>query len=265
MNKGWPYLLTIILLVACIPARPQVGVQTPIRQNKAEASKSPSPKAVKGETIIEYRGYTVSYNSDNRIPNWVSYELTADETDGPYSRKGKDFQVDISANVPQADAYDYRGSGWSRGHMAPAGDFKWDDQAMWETFYYTNCCPQDVKLNNGSWNVLENKVRSWARQFGCVSIITGPIVGKNNGGRIGSHGVVVPDAFFKALLTSASGGFQGIAFVMQNESQSQSLSESYMSINDLERITGFDFFSSLPDTVEEEVESKVDLAFWRIR
>ena len=84
--------------------------------------------------------------------------------------------------------------------MAPAGDFKWDDGAMWDTFYYTNCCPQDEKLNNGSWNVLENKVRTWARQFGNVYVVTGPIIGQNRGGMIGSHGVVVPDAFFKAVL-----------------------------------------------------------------
>lgn len=92
---------------------------------KAEDSK----KAIKSESqrtddVIEYLGYSVSYNKDRKIPNWVSYELLASETDGPYSRKGKNFRQDPSLRLPQAEDNDYRNSGWSRGHMAPAGDFK---------------------------------------------------------------------------------------------------------------------------------------------
>ena len=149
--------------------------------------------------------------------------------------------------------------------MAPAGDFKWDDGAMWDTFYYTNCCPQDEKLNNGSWNVLENKVRTWARQFGSVYIVTGPIIGQNQGGKIGVHGIVVPDAFFKAVLAYSDEAFHGIAFIMFNNSTPQRLPESYLSINDLEKISGLDFFPELDDTVEETVEDNVDLYFWKIR
>ena len=117
------------------------------------------------DCIIEYNGYTVSYDEVARIPAWVAYELTSEEANGTIGRSGKNFRPDDKAKVVQADNYDYRSSGWSRGHMAPAGDFKWDDGAMWDTFFYTNCCPQDEKMNNGSWHVLENKVRTWARQF----------------------------------------------------------------------------------------------------
>lgn len=112
------------------------------------------------DCIIEYNGYTVSYDEAARIPAWVAYELTSEEANGTIGRSGKNFRPDDKAKVVQADNYDYRNSGWSRGHMAPAGDFKWDDGAMWDTFFYTNCCPQDEKMNNGSWHVLENKVRT---------------------------------------------------------------------------------------------------------
>ena len=217
------------------------------------------------DCIIEYNGYTVSYDEDSRIPAWVAYELTADEANGTIGRSGKNFRPDEKAKVVQADNYDYRGAGWSRGHMAPAGDFKWDDGAMWDTFYYTNCCPQDEKLNNGSWNVLENKVRTWARQFGSVYVVTGPIIGQNQGGRIGVHGVVVPDAFFKAVLAYYDEAFHGIAFVMFNNSTPQRLPESYLSINDLEVILGLDLFPALDDSVEEKVEGDIDLIFWKIR
>lgn len=184
---------------------------------------------------------------------------------GYIGRSGKNFRPDEKAKVVQADNYDYRGAGWSRGHMAPAGDFKWDDGAMWDTFYYTNCCPQDEKLNNGSWNVLENKVRSWARQFGSIYIVTGPIVGQNQGGKIGKHQVVVPDAFFKAVLTYSNDKYHGIAFVMFNNSTTQRLPESYLSINEVEKILGLDLFPALDDSVEEIVEEDVDLEFWKIR
>lgn len=217
------------------------------------------------ECIIEYNGYTVSYDETARIPVWVAYELTADEADGTISRGGRSFRPDEKIQVVQADNNDYRGSGWSRGHMAPAGDFKWDENAMRDTFFYTNCCPQDEKLNNGSWNVLENKVRTWARQFGSVFVITGPIVGQNQGGRIGAHQIIVPDAFFKAILVCKDEAYHGISFVMFNTPAKQMLLDSYLSINDLEKISSLDFFPLLDDSIEEDVEDEVDLKFWNIR
>lgn len=217
------------------------------------------------QSIFEYSDYALLYDESKRIPTWVAYELTKEEADGPIGRDGKDFRTDENAKVIQADYLDYRGSGWTRGHMAPAGDFKWDELAMWDTFYYTNCCPQDEKLNNGSWNALESRVRNWARRFGSVYIVTGPIVGKNQGGRIGAHGIIVPDAFFKAVLTYSDEAYHGIAFVMFNNSTTQRLLDSYLSINDLEGITGIDFFPALDDSIEESIENEVDLSFWRIR
>ena len=223
------------------------------------------PACGDNEHIIEYSGYVVSYDEASRIPVWVAYELTEEETYGTFSRDGKDFRPDENDRAVQADDYDYRGSGWSRGHMAPAGDFQWDDFAMWDTFNYTNCCPQDERLNNGSWNTLEKRVRNWARQFGSVFVVTGPIIGQNQGGRIGYHGVVVPDAFFKAVLVYTNEAYHGIAFVMYNNSTPQRLSESHLSINDLEALTGLDLFPALDDSEEETVEDGVDLGFWRIR
>lgn len=223
------------------------------------------PSHSDNDCIIEYNGYTVSYNETTRIPSWVAYELTAEEANGTINRSGKNFRPDERVKAVQADNYDYRNSGWSRGHMAPAGDFKWDEGAMWDTFFYTNCCPQDEKLNNGSWNVLENKVRTWAREFGSIFVVTGPIVSQTQNGKIGTHQITVPDAFFKALLVYKDEAYNGIAFVMFNSPTTQKLPESYLSINELEKLSGLDFFPSLDDSIEENVEDKVDLKFWNIR
>lgn len=215
--------------------------------------------------LIEYCGFEVLYSAQSRIPIWVQYELTADETDGPYTRKGRQFRPDETLSVVHADNDDYRNSGWSRGHMAPAADFKWSDKAMWDTFYYTNCCPQDQSLNNGQWNTLEQKVRSWAKKYGRVFVVTGPIIDENKYGTIGAHRVVVPDAFFKAVLAETPYGLQSVAFVMQNKSHNENMQKCALSVNDLERLTGIDFFSNLPDSIEEDVEGSYDLKFWGLK
>ncbi|MBO7279483.1 MAG: DNA/RNA non-specific endonuclease [Bacteroidales bacterium] len=208
--------------------------------------------------IIAYSAHIISYNSKRKIPNWVSYELLASETDGPNSRKGLKFCPDPSLNLPQADDCDYRNSGWSRGHMAPAADFKWSQEAIIETFYFTNCCPQNQKLNSGQWSTLEKKVRMWANQFGQVVVVTGPLVWENQYGTIGEHNVVVPDAFFKAVLA----GKQSIAFVMYNKANNENMQRCAMSVDKLEELSGFDFFTELDDTIESVVEATYDLKKW---
>ena len=263
--------LTILMMSCGGHGRPPIPgtvrpVAVPVGTNSTKhlAPKTEdSRKAIKSELqrtddVIEYLGYSVSYNKDRKIPNWVSYELLASETDGPYSRKGKNFRQDPSLRLPQAEDNDYRNSGWSRGHMAPAGDFKWSDDAMWDTFYFTNCCPQNQSLNAGQWNTLEQKVRDWAKMFGKVYVVTGPIIGKNIYGTIGNNRVVVPDAFFKAVLAND----QTIAFVMHNHNNNENMQKCAMSVDDLEALTGIDFFAEQVDDFEDQVEATYNLRNW---
>lgn len=260
-----PILLSIIV-VSCgehrrpnlphaIPTRVEHTHSNIVSDDKTNQVHTPSSDCTE---IIRYKGYVVSYNKERKIPNWVSYELLASETDGPYSRKGKNFRQDLNLKIPQADDYDYKNSGWSRGHMAPAGDFKWSDEAMWETFYFTNCCPQDQSLNSGQWSTLEKKVRGWANKFGTVVVYTGPIVVDNIYGTIGRNKVVVPDAFFKAIQS----GEKSIAFVMYNHNKNENMQKCAMSVDDLELLTGIDFFTELDDTIEAKIEATYNLRDW---
>lgn len=253
----------MFILLGCIPSHPRQGTVRTVPQRQIQTKSQPSAKKAITQDIIEYEGFTISYNSQWRIPNWVSYELTAEETDGPFSRKGKDYMADPTSKVPQADAYDYRGSGWSRGHMAPAADFKWSDKAMTESFYYTNICPQDVQLNNKYWSTLENKVRSWARLFGSIYVVTGPIVTSNSNKRIGAHNVMVPDAFFKAILARSEDRWASIGFIMLNTSEPRHLMDCAVTVNEVEEMTGIDFFCFLEDSVEEIVEGTIDYIIWK--
>lgn len=204
------------------------------------------------------------YNFKTKIPVWVKYEFTAKETDGPYTRKGMFFRQDEKIIVPQADDSDYRRSGWSRGHLAPAGDFKWSEDAMWETFYYTNCCPQNEKLNSGLWNSLEMRVRRWANEYSKVEIVTGPIIGENRYGTIGANKVVVPDKFFKALLIHNGTCYHAIAFVVLNSEQNAPLKNCAITVNELEKLINTDLFSFLDNQIEESVEGSLNYKIWRL-
>ena len=223
------------------------------------------PASDAGGVLITHKGYTLSYNAAARIPEWVAYELTADETYGDADRDDAMFRMDPSFKKTQAMREDYSGSGWTKGHMACAADFQWDEDAMDETFYLTNICPQDEVLNAGDWNYLEKQTRRWARENGRVWVVSGPIIGDNIYGRIGERNVVVPDAFFKAVLMEKHGKYHSIAFVMGNDDERYYLYDCSMSVNELEKLTGIDFFPALDDSVEESVESRTEYSVWDIK
>lgn len=248
------FISIAILLCGCV-SQQKILVEAPYGLPFATAS---APRG----TTLAYKGFYVSYNTNNKTPNWVCYSLTDRETQGDYSRKGKQFRPDPNLALPQADNNDYRNSGWSRGHMAPAADFKWDENALDDTFYFTNCCPQDEKLNSGQWNTLEKKAREWAKKYGEVTIVTGPIYQKRTYGTIGKNKVAVPDAFFKALLVFSENGAQAIAFVMNNSKQNENMQRCALSIDELEIITGYDFFPNLDDSIEKTIEASFSLKAW---
>ena len=222
------------------------------------------PAEVAGDAVVRYSGYVSSYNQQTLIPDWVAYELTASETDGDEQRGDRQFSMDKRVKGRQAMREDYYDSGWTKGHMAPASDFRWSETAMDETFYFTNVCPQNEHLNSKDWEYLERQVRGWADRFGKVWVVTGPIIGTNRYGRIGERGVVVPDSFFKAVMACKNGKYHSIAFIMDNDNDRYWLNECAVSVNDVERITGLDLYPVLDDSLEESVEDQVSLSFWGI-
>ena len=215
--------------------------------------------------IVRYQGFISSYNTETLIPDWVAYELTAEETTGDASRMDKTFGMDLSFRGKQAMREDYANSGWTKGHMAPAADFFWDDDALSETFYFMNICPQKEQLNNKDWQYLEKQVRAWAKKYGKVWVVSGPIIGDNIYGTIGKDHVVVPDAFFKAVMVHDGRRYQSIAFIMGNDAERYWLYDCALSIDELEARTGIDFYPALPDDIEDNAESGYDFSVWGIR
>lgn len=277
MNRLISIVLVALLSCSCIPARPTGNRPAPRAATPAVQTKSvlQTPSGVSGleipafgnnQNIIKHPGYTSCFNTSYLIPDWVAYELTAQELRGTVKRpKNSLFQPDPSFRGRQPDRFDYSDSGWDKGHMAPCADMKWSDDAMFESFYFTNVCPQNHSMNAGDWQTLEEKARDIANAKGSLYIVCGPIIGRNQYGTIGTQRVVVPDAFFKAFLYKDNSGFHSIAFVMPNEERHHLLKYYALTVNEVEAMTGFDLFFKLSDQVEESVESQLNLADWMIR
>lgn len=214
------------------------------------------------EQVIVHAGYTVSYNPDWHIPNWVAYELTKSETYGNIDRADH-FDPDPDVNGVCPNFRDYSRSGYDRGHMAPAGDMKWDETAMKESFYLSNICPQDHNLNKGDWNTLEENARHWARKYGNIYIVCGPIVSQQPK-TIGYNHVAVPDGFYKVFLCKINGKWESIGFYFDNKPGSGNLRDYCKSVDEIERMTGIDFFSTLDDSIENKVEATYHAQAWKL-
>ena len=207
------------------------------------------PVIEKGEIVIHHYGHSLSYDPEAMIPRWTAYTLYADDIYGDAVRPQR-FVPDPApelAGFPLAEHWHYSRSGWVRGHMVPAGDLKYDQQAMNDSFLTTNVCPMDQGFNNGIWKRLEEKVRKLADKFDLVYIITGPVIGENRFGKVGDSDILVPDAFYKALLVPYKGSYLSIGFYMPNEAapRGAKLKDYAVTLAELENITGRIFFASI--------------------
>ncbi|EJX10079.1 DNA/RNA non-specific endonuclease [gut metagenome] len=223
-----------------------------------------SLKGKRSELILHRTGYSVSYNRDWKIPNWVAWELNRQKLIERESRSNK-FLPDPDLTVKEAvTTDDYKRSGWDRGHMCPAGDNRWHWKAMQESFYMTNICPQNNNLNRGDWKELEENCRKWAEREGKIYIVCGPILYNMKHEIIGKeHKIIVPEAFFKVILCTTSKPAKSIGFIYKNTSGNRPLDAYVNSVDDIERITGIDFFPALPDPLEKQVESSYNLKLWK--
>lgn len=222
----------------------------------------PALRKNSGEQILHRTAMTISWNKETRTPNWVAYLLKDADMDGNLGREPEFYQDFEIAKEVRVSTYDYSHSGYDRGHMAPAGDFNGDKKAKKETFYMTNICPQNHKLNGDSWNTLEKQCRDWAYQEGGIYSVVGPIYTSENPKTIGTHKVAVPDKFFRCILSLKKGKEKAIGFIYDNNSTRQRISRAACSVDEVEQLTGYDFFTALPDKLEKKLEANYNLKDW---
>ncbi len=236
-------------------------ISQPSAKESSSSYELPRLTSQNKEQILLRLGYTLSYNPKTKIPRWVAWHLSANHTDGDIGRSN-DYREDIDVPTPRANVEDYKGSTWSRGHMCPAGDNKWDYKAMSETFLLTNICPQHTGLNSGLWNRIEQDCRRWAKKYGDVYIVCGPVLLNQEHETIGINKVVVPEAFFKVILR-LNPQPAAIGFIIRNNEGKKKRDQFVNNIDQVERITGIDFFPALPDEIEKKVEAYSNIEDWK--
>lgn len=216
------------------------------------------------EQILKRTGYTCSYNQDTRNANWVAWHLTKEHTDGPWSRKGLPYIEDsdvIGAKQELSDWYNHN-LNIDHGHLCPAGDNKWDKEAMIESFLLTNMCPQNSKLNQGIWETLESRCRGWAKHYGEVYITAGPIFYSKNYKTIGDNKIGIPDAFYKVVLCLTKKP-KALGFIFPNvEPEYDNIKDYMYSVDEVENITKIDFFHNMEDSIENIIEASSNLNNW---
>ncbi|KAL7874706.1 hypothetical protein SRHO_G00056760 [Serrasalmus rhombeus] len=234
------------------------------RDDSGAERESPAQSLIKryglpltGAETRSYTNHILSYDQGRRTPKWVAEHLSNEKLLGRADRRHCKFKPD--PGVPElftAHNEDYLGSGWSRGHMAPAADNKFSQQSMVETFYLSNIVPQNYENNAGFWNRLEMYCRELTERFSDVWVISGPLtlpqVGEDGKKTvsyqlIGKDDVAVPTHLYKVILAQKDPSAKVLAlgaFVVPNApiGFDHHLRKYQVRLTELERISGLTFF-----------------------
>ncbi len=263
------YLLITALIICCLIAtlwylknkqQPQPSADK-VPETKAVALSDYLPSHQQSELVI-HTNFTLVYSEKDEQARWVAYQLTRAEVE-VNTQRSENFREDPLILTGSASLEDYRGSGYDRGHLAPAGDMGFTPKAMSESFYLSNISPQDPEFNRGIWRELEEKTRKWAVADGSLYIVTGPVLKDRRRKSIGANKVTVPARFYKVLLDyQPPKRIRAIAFLMSNKGSNKPLQTFAVSIDAVEEATGLDFFPALADDVETPLESAIRLQGW---
>ncbi|GAB3642586.1 DNA/RNA non-specific endonuclease [Spirosoma arcticum] len=214
------------------------------------------PATSSSDEIVRHEGYALRFRDAYKQADWVAYPLLPEEINGDTDREGSRFVPDPAVSTGSALSSDYTRSGYDRGHLAPAGDFKFSRRMMQETFFMSNISPQAPQFNRGIWKELEELVRRWALRDNGLYVVTGPVLkpGLPTIGRVTE--VSVPGKFYKVILYCNKPDIRMIGFLLDNEPSDNSLKQFVVPVDQIEQLTGIDFFPKIPDNLERELESK---------
>ncbi len=272
------FALPIVCLLAAWPLRAKTlddHLRSPERLLKIDCPTEDS-------LLLPKTFFTICYHTKWRIARWVAYFLTAPDLEGDVDRT-EDFREDeaIRKEADRSRLSDYAGSGYHRGHMAPAAAFDRSERAMSTTFLLSNMAPQTASLNSGKWRSLESRVRKVINAHRGVWIVTGNLFAKADRSRglrnrafetidpfglpkndkrhwLGNGRVAVPTHSFKAVLVARdSGKFAAYGFIMPNQRTrlAGKVRDYQVPVDEMERLTGIDVFSVLDDVLEARLEA----------
>lgn len=226
------------------------------------------PVPQEGDDFVCHTGYALEYNPRSKTPVWVVEHLTREALSSREALRQEDFRPDPDLDPStSATLADFRGSGFDRGHMAPADDFRGNIRQMSESFFLSNMIPQDPDNNRGIWARLEKNVRDWAQRRGELYVITGPVFAANApAGWIGNRAapVAVPTHLFKVIYDPSRR--EAIAFVVPNRPEPMSsLPAMGARIADVQAMTGLRLFPALPPGTVETLDAAMGQGQWTLR
>ena len=262
--KRHPLLWILILLMIAVVVFILTPVENPVTTQLAFDSVSEElaiPANSGSDIIVQHTGYTLSYNEEHEQPNWVAYLLRADKVFAAESDRADNFREDPAIPTGSATLADYKGSGYDRGHLIPAADQKWSAQAMDDSFFLSNMSPQTHSFNAGIWSKLESAVRTMAAQNQEICVVTGPVLTDGPYKTIGANNVSVPNYFYKVILDYYGAEKKAIGFILA-QTDKGNLSAFAVTVDDVEKLTGIDFFPLLDDAEESALESVFDVSLW---
>lgn len=210
--------------------------------------------------IIEHKYYTVSFLQKQKQSEWTLYLSTRINLIDKVQRDNK-FRKDPLLKSKSANNGDYYKSGYDKGHLIPSADMCFCLESMTESFYFTNISPQVPNFNRGVWETLEEQVRTWVDQKDSLYVITGPIF-LNVQGYIGQNQIAIPGYFYKIVYSPKEKSM--IGFILPNNKNiNKNLSKYIYNVDYIELVTKIDFFHSLPDSIQTNMEDKVDMTHWK--
>ena len=214
----------------------------------------------------KYRNFSFGWSQKDRVALWVAYPLCKLYTNGSAGRTNAWALDPLLGDLSAAPFGGYAGD-YARGHQLPSADRQCCDEANAQTFYGTNMTPQLNEHNEGIWSALESKVRNIANGSDTTYVVTGVIVSASSKKEKDSYdnNVTIPDAYFKVLLryskSSTLGQWNAAAFYLEHRKYSENLGKQHsMSVDELEEMTGIDFFVNLPAKVGEAQAAKIEAA-----
>ena len=215
--------------------------------------------------IVNREGYALGYNEKYEQPLWVTYRLTKEEVLSRKSSRLNDFFEDAEIKTGSATIADYLGSGYDRGHLAPAGDMHWSDRTMLQSFAMSNMSPQHPSFNRGIWSRLERAVRRFAYSEGSVFVVTGPVfVDDEDAVTIGPNKVRVPEFFYKVIYDETP-PHKMIGFIVPNKASQKHVKSYALTVAEVEEATGLKFFTKLPEAEQKRLKSEVNINAWSFK
>jgi len=266
---GKRLLLLLILNVVGCYSNVIIPSSTIVLQSVPKSIESVGWQLKNHYQVLSNHGFTIGYSDFRGNPIWVNYFLHQLSDKAPFLKRPHNFKTDIRVTNQVTDA-SYAGSGYDRGHMAPNAAMSklYGAQAQADSFLMTNIVPQKANLNRQWWYHLESvELYDFTRQFQQIMVITGPVFDSHIEYLKSNHAVEIPDAFYKIYMAqSESGKWEALAFLVPQSAQGEDSLHQYVTrIDDIENVTGLDFFSELDDNFENSLEATIDDESWHLQ